>query len=246
MTILIGHNSIIDLMTAWVSLVGFTLFLYWWVRTGRATSGFIYVTILLFVIFFENLVETYMKYIKGPLWTLNSVVMMVTVITLVAHMLWRVVSVTRKTMQLRNQLKQNAKDAPQCVVLVVEDDMQIPSILHDFFNRCHPGVQMLLAVTPDEAMEIVAGNKNIDVVLCDMDFKGSASGLDVCDYIKPRIPHATLIGMTGYPARYSPIMARKRGFDDYFIKPFRLKDLNSSLNYYLSRKERWRELIERD
>lgn len=246
MNLLIGHNTIIDLLTAWVALIGFTLFLYWWVRTGRATPGFVYVTILLFVIFFENLVETYMKYIKGPLWTLNSVIMMLTVVTLVLHMFYRVVSITRKTSQLRQQISKEAKQAPKYVVLVVEDDMQIPAILHDFFSRCYPLVQMLVATNPTEAMEIVEGNREIDVLLCDMDFRGDKSGLDVCDYVKPRIPHATLIGMTGYPSQYSPAIARKRGFDDYFIKPFRLKDLNASLTYYLSRNERWRELIERN
>lgn len=244
---LANYSILLDILTAVVSFYGFMLFSFWWFRTRRATPGFVYVLFLLFVTFFERFLSIYFHLLKGALWSLNSFLTLLAVSILVIHMTARVWLTIRKTKHLRQQMNNDLDKTYKYSLLLVEDDVIIPSMLHKVFGDVMEDVKMFMATSVSDAMDILKKKNRIDIILTDIHFGSkTSSGFDLCRYIRKFHPHTTVIGMTGYPQLYSMVEARQAGFDDYFLKPFRVQDLLLSIEHHLRRIDRWRELSERD
>src|SRR6185369_5908772 len=78
-------------------------------------------------------------------------------------------------------------------------------------------------------------NKVYDLVLTDMRM-GSASGLDVLDYIQKLSPSTVSIVLTGYASLESAIAALRQDAYDYLIKPCLIEDLKHTVKRGLERR----------
>jgi len=110
--------------------------------------------------------------------------------------------------------------APQRI-LVVDDEESIRSLLSEALATA--GYEVLTAGSGEEALELL-GSENLQVMLLDLKLPGM-DGLELCRRIRQERPGAVIYAMTGYASRFSQAQCREVGFDDFFLKPLRLKTL---------------------
>lgn len=110
-------------------------------------------------------------------------------------------------------------------VLIVDDDEVVRDTLFDLFSEehlCHaaPTVENALAFLSVESY---------DVVLTDISMPG-LSGLELLGIVKQRQPDVPVIIVSGISDRAHAEGLIKLGAFDYILKPFRLEEIEASVN----------------
>jgi len=136
-------------------------------------------------------------------------------------------------------------------ILVVDDEENVSLTISTILQQ--DGYYVETAGSCEEAVEKLS-NKVYDLVLTDMRM-GSASGLDVLDYIQKLSPSTVSIVLTGYASLESAIAALRQDAYDYLIKPCLIEDLKHTVKRGLERRrlellakqrERQLEIINRE
>lgn len=110
------------------------------------------------------------------------------------------------------------------VILVVDDDEAIRDMLYDLFeeeHRCH------LAETAERALTYLE-TERYDVILTDISMPG-LSGLELLGYVRQRQPDTPVIVITGIHDQEHAQGLLKLGAFHWLLKPFRLEDVESSV-----------------
>ena len=116
-------------------------------------------------------------------------------------------------------------------LLIVDDELLIRDLLYDYFkNRDYEisvadSAQVALTQMEDLRFDGII----LDLKMPDMD------GLELATRIRSTDDKIPIIVMTGYPSMDSAIECLRRHADDYFIKPFNLKQMSRALESALSR-----------
>jgi two-component system, OmpR family, response regulator len=115
-------------------------------------------------------------------------------------------------------------------ILVVDDDVQIRSLLKDFFQR--RGLKVSVA-HDGYGLETVLAEANVDLIILDVMLPGK-SGLELCQEIRQRsrIPIIMLTAVTDTGDR---IVGLEIGADDYVSKPFDPRELLARIRAVLRR-----------
>lgn len=111
-------------------------------------------------------------------------------------------------------------------ILVVDDELLLRDVLFDYLNR--QGFEVYLASDAEKAMEIVQ-NITPDLALIDVKMP-KTSGIELTKMLKEIHPKLSIIIMTGYPSLETAISAIQNGASEYIVKPFRLDELNRTIN----------------
>jgi CheY-like chemotaxis protein len=231
------------------SMIGFSFFLYWWYKYKKATPIYAYVTFLFLAIAIYlggNVHARILLDLKDdPLsilptiqhwtWTLRAIPLLIVQIGIVFLVAKRMKK-TRKALRKLEE-KRFEKQYPQSLLLV-EDNPIVRRFLQKMFQECLPDIRVFSASRVSEAESIFNSNHDIGVVVSDMRLPGR-SGFEFCRVVRLERPWVIIIGMTGYMDDFELWAARGIGFDDYFFKPFRVKDLIESLKKELEKLERW-------
>lgn len=260
-TKMVDFGLLFDGVLGVFATVGFCIFVYWWARYRRATVVYIYVTVLLLGIGVEKWIEfffriTFLEIIKQETsafciilgssgWQFRGLLLTIIVIMLVTHMSARMVKTIMGVRKLKEQIKKDDMVGYASTILVVEDDEQIPGILKTYFEKYYQNMKMELATSGEEALEILNTNQQIAVFILDIHLRGRMDGFELCRRIRDRVPWGIIIGITGFPSQYPLSDARAHGFDDYFIKPFRLTDMDQALKCHIERMQRWGKIRQR-
>ncbi len=109
----------------------------------------------------------------------------------------------------------------QSRVLVIEDDLEMRSLLEDFMQE--EGFEVRSANNGSEALRIMARNE-FELVITDVRMPG-LSGLDILPGIKKLQPHSTIIVITAFGSEEVYRRAMDRGADGYLEKPISLEKL---------------------
>ena len=116
-------------------------------------------------------------------------------------------------------------------LLIVDDELLIRDLLYDYFkNRDY---EIAVAESGQGALDQV-GNGHFDTVIIDLKMP-DMDGLELADKIRAQDHDIPIIIMTGYPSLDSAIEALRRRADDYFIKPFNLKQMNRAVESAVTR-----------
>jgi two-component system response regulator PilR (NtrC family) len=110
-------------------------------------------------------------------------------------------------------------------LLVVDDDFTIRDALYDLFadeHRCHT------AETAEKAIALLEA-EFYDVVLTDLSMPG-LSGLELLAIVRQRYPETPVIIISGISDQEHARGLLKMGAYDFLLKPFRVEDVETSVN----------------
>ena len=120
-------------------------------------------------------------------------------------------------------------------ILVVDDEVLITDMLKTALGS--EGYTALTAGSAEEALEILK-RESIMVMFLDLNLPGM-NGLDLCKKIRKKNTIGVIFAMTGYSNFYGLLDCRTVGFDDFFVKPFKLDVLLKSVQEAFERLDRW-------
>lgn len=109
-------------------------------------------------------------------------------------------------------------------ILIVDDDEMIRDMLYDLFeeaHRCH------VAETAERALSYLE-TEHYDVVLTDISMPG-LSGLELLSYMRQNHPTTPVIVITGIQDQEHAQGLLKLGVFHFLLKPFRLEDIETSV-----------------
>lgn len=122
-------------------------------------------------------------------------------------------------------------------LLIVDDEAEILETLEEALTD--KGYAVRTAGSAEEAIPI-ARSENIQVMFLDLKLPG-ISGLDLCRRLKTDNPVACIFAMTGYTKIFELAACRECGFDDYFIKPIKIKQFIKAAEDAFEKISRWRK-----
>lgn len=120
-------------------------------------------------------------------------------------------------------------------ILVVDDEMDIVSMLEDYF--VYNGYDVMTAVSGLEAIEKAA--KQPDMILLDINMP-DIDGLEVCSRIRNFVI-CPILFLTARTEDSDKIKGFGIGADDYIVKPFSIDELGARVSAHLRRERRQRE-----
>jgi putative two-component system response regulator len=117
-------------------------------------------------------------------------------------------------------------------ILIVDDEPGVRELLRTQLH--YLGHEVITAATPDAALEVIASQPSLQLVLLDIDLPG-LSGLDLLDRIKVHDSQLQVIMVSGYGDVELVRRSLRSGAYDYLTKPFDLEDLASTVDRALER-----------
>lgn len=121
-------------------------------------------------------------------------------------------------------------------VLIVDDDDVVRDTLFDLFSEAH---LCHSAPTVENALAYL-GVESYDVVLTDISMPG-LSGLELLGIVKQRQPDVPVIIVSGISDRAHAEGLIRLGAFDYILKPFRLEDVEASVERAIEARRRARQ-----
>lgn len=111
------------------------------------------------------------------------------------------------------------------VILVLDDEPDIRREIKEYLSS--PQVRVMEAATPSQAFRILS-EQPIDIAVVDIRLP-EMSGLDVLKEIRQKYPDTLVIIISGHGDMDSVIQALRQGAVDFFKKPFRLQEMEESI-----------------
>ena len=141
----------------------------------------------------------------------------------------------------KNKVKTKIAYMEKVRILVVDDEQRVRDEIAEFLLENKYIVHK--AAAPSAAF-IVLENNTIDIVILDIKLP-EMDGLTVLTKIKDLHPDIEVIMISGHGDMSSVIEAMRQGASDYFPKPFRLMDINMSIQRttrYINLNYKYKEL----
>ena len=123
-------------------------------------------------------------------------------------------------------------------ILIVDDEADFRNLLVEALDGM--GYPVDGAESAEVAVEMVK-ERHYAILFTDLNMPGGLSGLELLKEIQAIDPKTFCILMTGYATTEAAIIALKRGAYDFIQKPFKLAELEGSLNRALSHYQSLRE-----
>ena len=120
-------------------------------------------------------------------------------------------------------------------ILIADDEPEICRFISDLLRG--PGREIVSATTVDEAIQ-THEKTPCDIVISDINFNASATGLDLVRAVKSATPAAEVVLMSGFGTLDTAVEAVRAGAFDYVSKPFDIKGLLGAV-------ERWARQAQR-
>lgn len=120
-------------------------------------------------------------------------------------------------------------------VLIVDDN---PDILDLFTNLMGDQYTVITARNGQEALDIKDSDKDISVVLTDIQMP-VMDGFELCEKIRKSDPLSIVIGFTGEYGVSTAFQARDAGFDDIFTKPIDPEEMVILVGQAFQKIKRW-------
>jgi len=123
-------------------------------------------------------------------------------------------------------------------VLVADDEQTILKTLDKVLSAA--GYSVVLASNGKDALDISI-REEIKVFLLDIVMPGM-DGLQLCREIKKKIGQECVVyALTGHVGEYDVESCREAGFDDYFVKPFKIAMMLKMIAAAFEKVERWKK-----
>jgi response regulator RpfG family c-di-GMP phosphodiesterase len=123
-------------------------------------------------------------------------------------------------------------------ILIVDDELSVRKMLAAMLAQ--GGIQCSHVASPKEALDKLQGEV-FDAVISDLRM-GPTSGMDLLDEVHRRYPDIAFLMATGVSDVRVGVQAMKKGAEDYFLKPFDIDVVLTSLDRALKKKQLEREV----
>jgi DNA-binding NarL/FixJ family response regulator len=117
--------------------------------------------------------------------------------------------------------------------LVVDDHVLIRESLRGVLSELEPGAVILEATSADEAMRLVAGHAELELVLLDLALPGR-DGFEVLAEIRERHPTIPVVVLSGYHDQANVVRALELGALGFIPKTAQRRVLLSAISLVLS------------
>lgn len=115
-------------------------------------------------------------------------------------------------------------------VLIADDELSIREVLSIFLEQL--GFEVSCATHADEACDLIK-HHDFDVILSDLRMP-RGGGMRVLNFLQGRDKPSLVIMMTAYASAENAVEAMKLGAHDYLIKPFKLEELQVTIDRALA------------
>ena len=112
-------------------------------------------------------------------------------------------------------------------ILIADDEPEICRFISDLLRG--PGREIVSATTVDEAIQ-THEKTPCDIVISDINFNASATGLDLVRAVKSATPAAEVVLMSGFGTLDTAVEAVRAGAFDYVSKPFDINEVRSTVD----------------
>ncbi len=123
--------------------------------------------------------------------------------------------------------------APVRRVLVVEDEPSVRDVLRSMIER--PGLQVVEAGSPREAINALDAESNIVLVLTDVRMPNSTDGIEFVREVRRRWRSLPVVALTGYPQDLTPLTGSNEWPVLVISKPFRVRQIEDVLTLVFPR-----------
>ena len=117
-------------------------------------------------------------------------------------------------------------------MLIVDDDPGTSGLLREVFQ--HEGYDVTVADRGEEALRL-GRNRSFDVVLCDVQLP-DLDGIEVLRRLRPILPEAVVVLITGFGTVEAAIKALQEGAFDYVQKPFAVEEVRRTVERAMERR----------
>ena len=124
-------------------------------------------------------------------------------------------------------------------LLIVEDDYSNRETLEEILRIL--GFKDFSTKSGEEALDILK-KQVINIMFFDIQLPG-INGIELCKRVRETNRIAVIYAMTGHSSLFQLDECREIGFDDYFLKPFTMKDITKAAQDALEKIERWTNKI---
>jgi DNA-binding response OmpR family regulator len=122
-------------------------------------------------------------------------------------------------------------------VLMVEDEQMLIDLYQKAFSEA--GYTVRSARSAEDALEIMK-HEQYWVMFLDLNLPG-ITGVELCRKIRKEWPMAIAYAVTGYASLFELTECRDAGFEDYFTKPTKLKELLDAAENAFKKLARWKK-----
>ena len=122
-------------------------------------------------------------------------------------------------------------------ILVVDDEPCIRLAFAKMFTTARYEVRT--AESAEQALQIMVTTPAA-VLFLDLNLP-AMNGLDLCREVRKGWPWSIAIAVTGYASLFELVECREAGFEDYFIKPVKSKELLAAAEHAFQKLERWKQ-----
>lgn len=117
-------------------------------------------------------------------------------------------------------------------VLIIEDNVDAATTLGMLLELLGHGTH----VVHDGAAGVEAARqRRPDAIICDIGLPGELDGYGVAETLRPELPEALIVALTGYGQEDVQRRAREAGFDFHLTKPVEAKVLEQVLEEHAGR-----------
>jgi CheY-like chemotaxis protein len=136
--------------------------------------------------------------------------------------------------ETKKSVSSNTKQAISGRILVADDDKSVQGVLSEALEFM--GFEVALAGNGIEALDVFAEG-SFDLVLTDLQMP-AMDGLSLAGHIKARSPSTPVILLTGSDRETVRKQVKRAPVDSVIFKPFRLEDLQRTVQGALASRER--------
>jgi CheY-like chemotaxis protein len=239
-------------LTSGVALVGFFVFTWWWRRNQRATTVYIYFTLLLGIEALVQGMHAYMRYLRmtgqdelmvairsSAFWPGRIILEFIIITCIVIHVIHRIhIQTMRKRLFEKRKVETPDTEFTE-EIIIVDDHEEVVEMLSGHLKNAFPNITIYAAKTAEEGLELFKEHNEVNLLLTDL-MLPNMNGFELCRTIKENCPWTIVIAMTGYGYIYEFWTAREAGFDDYFAKPFKIADFLEAIRREFETLRRWK------
>ncbi len=119
----------------------------------------------------------------------------------------------------------------EATVLIVDDSVEFTEMLRSYLEQHDYAV--VPAASGQEAINYLAGNQRVDVILLDVMMPG-LDGWEACRRLR-EVTNVPILMLTALARETDIVQGLDLGADDYLVKPFHLSELKARIEAHLRR-----------